>query len=151
MEEFVTVEQLARAVGVHPLTIRRHIKKGTLQAVRIGRNVRITMLEAEAFTERMLVSRAYSQGKEPLEKVFTIHDPLFQLVQPNGTLWDQIVIRLLAALKKVVERIEGKRNKVDIIPHSLQTNSSFPASDIQRATDKRRNSPFRQTRHRQRF
>lgn len=43
---YVTVQELAECLRVHPETIYRHIEKGALRAVRIGAAVRISIVEA---------------------------------------------------------------------------------------------------------
>ncbi len=41
MDELLTVKQVAELLQLHEMTIRRYIKSGRLDAVRIGRNVRV--------------------------------------------------------------------------------------------------------------
>ena len=41
MENLLNIRQVAFILKVHPLTVRRYIKDGKLNAVRVGGNVRI--------------------------------------------------------------------------------------------------------------
>lgn len=46
----VSVIQAADFLGVNPITVRRMIKKGTIDAYRIGKNVvRIKMIDLQSF------------------------------------------------------------------------------------------------------
>jgi len=49
MDELLTVKQVAELLQLHEMTIRRYIKNGKLEAVRIGRNVRVPRRAVEAF------------------------------------------------------------------------------------------------------
>ena len=49
MDELLTVKQVAELLQLHEMTIRRYIKSGKLEAVRIGRNVRVPRRAVEAF------------------------------------------------------------------------------------------------------
>ncbi|ACV05059.1 hypothetical protein [Thermus phage P23-77] len=44
-----TVDEVARILRVHPLTVLRYIKRGRLRAKRIGRGYRITERELNIF------------------------------------------------------------------------------------------------------
>ena len=48
MDELLTVKQVADLLQLHEITIRRYIKSGRLDAVRIGRNVRVPRRAVEA-------------------------------------------------------------------------------------------------------
>lgn len=41
MNRLLTVDEVARRLRLHPITVRRHIKSGRLPATRIGRSVRL--------------------------------------------------------------------------------------------------------------
>lgn len=81
MEQFFTVQQVASLLDMHPLTIRRYIKSGKLQAVRIGGNVRIAASAIQAFNGTELPPHWQGDFDEMVHppKVFTLRDPLFQL------------------------------------------------------------------------
>lgn len=53
--ELVSVREVARRLGVHPETIRRLIHDGRLDAVRIGRVLRVEASALESFLERQRV------------------------------------------------------------------------------------------------
>jgi excisionase family DNA binding protein len=49
MPEFLSVEEIARMLGLHEMTVRRHINQGRLKAIRVGRKVRIRKEDLEEF------------------------------------------------------------------------------------------------------
>ena len=50
-DRLLTVQEVAERLRVHPITVRRYIKFGGLQAVRIGRSVRVRPSDLEAFLQ----------------------------------------------------------------------------------------------------
>ena len=41
MADLLSIKQVAGTLGIHPITVRRYIKEGKLQAVKVGGNIRI--------------------------------------------------------------------------------------------------------------
>lgn len=50
--EWLTVEQIAKELGVHPDTIREYIRDGSLIAVQLKRSYRIRRTDYEEFLRR---------------------------------------------------------------------------------------------------
>ena len=50
--EWLTVEQIADELGVHPETIRQYIRDGLLKAVQLKRSYRIRRTDYEDFLKR---------------------------------------------------------------------------------------------------
>jgi excisionase family DNA binding protein len=50
--EWLTVEQIADELGVHPETIRQYIRDGLLKAVQLKRSYRIRRSDYEDFLKR---------------------------------------------------------------------------------------------------
>jgi excisionase family DNA binding protein len=50
--EWLTVEQIAQELGVHPETIREYIRDGLLKAVQLKRSYRIRRSDYEDFLKR---------------------------------------------------------------------------------------------------
>lgn len=50
-EQVYSIDEAAQMLRVHPDTIRRMIKRGELQANRVGRQYRIPRSELEKFTD----------------------------------------------------------------------------------------------------
>jgi excisionase family DNA binding protein len=50
--EWLTVEQIANELGVHPDTIREYIRSGLLKAVQLKRTYRIRRTDYEDFLRR---------------------------------------------------------------------------------------------------
>jgi excisionase family DNA binding protein len=56
MSRLLTVDEVAKRLRLHPITVRRHIKSGRLPATRIGRRVRVKEEDIERVTEALPVS-----------------------------------------------------------------------------------------------
>lgn len=52
MSTLFTVDEVAGQLRLRPLTIYRAVKSGKLEALRIGRVIRITPEQLEAFTQK---------------------------------------------------------------------------------------------------
>ncbi len=50
--EWLTVEQIAKELGVHPETIREYIRDGSLNAVQLKRSYRVRRTDYEEFLKR---------------------------------------------------------------------------------------------------
>jgi len=50
-DNLLTVAEVARRLRLHEITVRRHIKAGTLRAVRVGRGIRVREEELERFLQ----------------------------------------------------------------------------------------------------
>lgn len=83
MDNFLSVKQVAFIFKVHPLTIRRYIREGKLQAVKVGGNVRIKESEVQKLhTTLTLAPRQQSiiiTAKQQKEQEFNNSDPFLQL------------------------------------------------------------------------
>jgi excisionase family DNA binding protein len=55
--DWMTVDQVALELGVHPDTIRLYIREGTLPAVRLKRSYRINRKDLEEFLRRRYVGK----------------------------------------------------------------------------------------------
>lgn len=90
MDTLFSVKQAAYLLKVHPLTIRRYIKKGTLKAIRIEGNVRIKEKDLSAFHKEITITPALQPSikvqKLILDKPFTLKDPLFRLLGKGASL-----------------------------------------------------------------
>ena len=51
MGRLLTVDEVAKQLRLHPITVRRHIRSGRLPATRIGRSVRIREEDVQATME----------------------------------------------------------------------------------------------------
>src|SRR2546426_4875249 len=51
MSELLTVNEVARRLRLHHMTVRRQIRSGRLRAVRVGRGIRVREEDMEAFLE----------------------------------------------------------------------------------------------------
>ena len=80
MEEFYTVNQAAIILKVHPITIRRYIKGGTLKAYRAGGNIRIALPDLKIFTQNFVPrTKTLKEPSSSTESNFSLNDPLFRL------------------------------------------------------------------------
>lgn len=59
-EEFYTVDEVAKMLRVSDRTIRKHIEKGLLRALSVGKVYRITRTDLEEYFERIKTKRSDS-------------------------------------------------------------------------------------------
>ena len=90
MDTLFSVRQAAFMLKVHPLTIRRYIKKGSLKAFRIQGNVRIREKDLHDFHKEITASPTTPSILRPqkltFDKPFTLKDPFFRLLGKGGSL-----------------------------------------------------------------
>ncbi len=67
-QKYLRVGQAAQELGLHPITIRRWVKSGKIQAIRVGWEARIPRAEIERFVgkkdDRLLVLYARVSGQD---------------------------------------------------------------------------------------
>jgi excisionase family DNA binding protein len=59
-EHFYTVDEVAKMLRVSDRTIRKHIEKGLLRALSVGKVYRITQTDLEDYFERIKTKRSDS-------------------------------------------------------------------------------------------
>lgn len=64
VEKMVSLAEAAEIVGVHPVTLRRLIKKGELRAVRVGRQWRVS--PADLAPQYQTVEKPAPAEREPV-------------------------------------------------------------------------------------
>lgn len=68
MTRLISVNATARILGINPLTVRRHLKRGNLRFVRLGRRIRIPENEvARAIAEGIKASSVPSSKEKEAE------------------------------------------------------------------------------------
>ena len=78
--ELLTVQETARLLRVNPITVRRYIADGKLQAVRVGRGMRVHKEAIERFAVPVAPHDDAIGSRRPADKTLTYADPLWQLV-----------------------------------------------------------------------
>ncbi len=53
IERFLTTEQVANILQIHPLTVLKFLKSGKLKGIKLGRVYRIKETDVQEFLERM--------------------------------------------------------------------------------------------------
>lgn len=90
MEPLLSVKQVAFILKVHPLTIRRYIKEGKLQAIRVGGNVRIKEGDLSNFHSDLTIASPQQsiilKAKKQKEYPFTNLDPFLRLMGKGASL-----------------------------------------------------------------
>lgn len=66
LDRFLTPDQVAEILQLHPFTILGYIKTGSLRAARIGRVYRIKENDVSAFMESQIVETHSSKVSESL-------------------------------------------------------------------------------------
>jgi excisionase family DNA binding protein len=74
MSALLTIREVARITKLHEMTIRRYIRSGKLDAVRVGRQIRI---RPEALEKLMTPVEAHGDEERPY---LQDGDPVFDLV-----------------------------------------------------------------------
>lgn len=64
IERFLTTEQVANILQVHPFTILRLIKSGRLKGVKLGRVYRIKEADVNEFLEKSTTSKGKKEEKK---------------------------------------------------------------------------------------
>ena len=74
MEQYLTSEQVAKQLQVHPFTVLKYLKSGKLKGVKIGRMYRIKESDVEKFLERISTTdvKASAEIKKPKKKAHKI-------------------------------------------------------------------------------
>ncbi len=65
MNEFLTVKQVAELLQLHEMTIRRYIRAGKLEAVRVGRRIRVPRTAVEKMMDPQVEEDAPIALREP--------------------------------------------------------------------------------------
>lgn len=74
-DRLYSVEQVAERLGLHVRTVRNYVRDGRLNAVRIGKQYRISQSDLEAFTGQPVVATAReSAGRHRHVEVSSIVD-----------------------------------------------------------------------------
>lgn len=83
MENLFNINQAAFILKVHPLTVRRYIKEGRLNAIKVGGNVRIKESQLQEFnkefTPRKPAIKSFNSETKTPVKTFSDIDPIFQI------------------------------------------------------------------------
>jgi excisionase family DNA binding protein len=78
--ELLTIQETARMLKVNPITIRRFIADGRLEAVRIGRGVRVRKAAVDQLAEPVAPKVARTKGARKTVRPMTWDDPMSKLV-----------------------------------------------------------------------
>lgn len=65
IERFLTTEQVANILQVHPFTILKFLKEGKLKGVKLGRVYRIKESDVHEFLEERMTKGKTAKVKEP--------------------------------------------------------------------------------------
>ncbi|MBU1151318.1 helix-turn-helix domain-containing protein [Patescibacteria group bacterium] len=68
IEKFLTTEQVANILQVHPFTILKFIKNGKLEGVKLGRMYRIKESAVHNFLEKMATENKHEPTSAPIKK-----------------------------------------------------------------------------------
>ena len=68
IEKFLTTEQVANILQVHPFTVLKFLKKGKLRGVKLGRVYRIKESDVQEFLEENMVDNGHEKKKTAKEE-----------------------------------------------------------------------------------
>lgn len=77
--ELLTIQEVAQTMRVNPITVRRHIKAGNLDAVHVGRRVRVRKESVDRFI-KPIVPKTPKHGSKMQGKPTSANDPLWKIV-----------------------------------------------------------------------
>lgn len=63
-EKFLTTDQVAEILQVHPFTILKFLKDGRLNGIKLGRVYRIKQSDVETFIEERMTNKPKKEKKE---------------------------------------------------------------------------------------
>lgn len=75
IERFLTTEQVANILQVHPFTILKFLKEGKLKGVKLGRVYRIKESDVHEFLEERMTKGKTAKVKEPTPKPLEKESP----------------------------------------------------------------------------
>lgn len=79
----LTIAEVAQRLRLHPITIRRYIREGKLQALKIGGRIRITKTAVDSLTKTLHPLPRHLQPhqltRRKTRRIFTTSDPLWRL------------------------------------------------------------------------
>ncbi len=80
-ETLLRIKQAAILLNVHPISVRRYIREGKLQAVKISGSVRIPRKSIDNFIQDIYPTHygAKKITKNEQNNLFTLEDPLFRV------------------------------------------------------------------------
>jgi len=91
MVEFLNIGEVAKLLGLHEITIRRHIKRGDLKAVRVGRGVRVRKEDLEDFIKPITSGKDVRDMERVLKASYKI-DQLRESLKTRVKDWDSTAI-----------------------------------------------------------
>jgi len=77
--QLLTIQEVAQTMRVNPITVRRHIKAGNLEAVRVGRRIRVKKESVNKFI-KPIVPKTQHLRQILRGKPTSADDPLWKIV-----------------------------------------------------------------------
>jgi excisionase family DNA binding protein len=127
----LSIEQVAQILNLHVRTVRNYVRKGSLQATRIGKQYRIGLQELEAFTGRPVQSPndPLRSAGSPVDvsTVITIEGVSSALAAQLATL-----LTVTAAVLRPIEQPVAVSTSYDELPKRLRV---LMAADLKSSRD----------------
>ncbi|MCK9186488.1 helix-turn-helix domain-containing protein [Candidatus Gracilibacteria bacterium] len=73
-EKFLTTDQVAQILQVHPFTILKFLKDGKLNGIKLGRVYRIKKSDVEMFIEERMTNKPKKAKKEEVKEEVEIEE-----------------------------------------------------------------------------
>lgn len=84
IERFLTTEQVANILQVHPFTILKFIKQGRINGVKLGRGYRVQESEVERFLTENSVHRPQKPKKAEGDTHFEVDKQTLKIEHQDG-------------------------------------------------------------------
>src|SRR5689334_7077974 len=78
--DLLTVQETAALLRVSPVTVRRYIAAGRLEAIRVGRGVRVRRKAVERVVAPVVSRAETNETADDTGRPFTFDDPLWDIV-----------------------------------------------------------------------
>lgn len=80
MASLLTIHEVAALTRLHHMTIRRYIQEGRLEAVKVGRQIRVSQEAVEQLLEPIGPETSSTETDHPTGRVLQDNDPIFEIV-----------------------------------------------------------------------
>jgi excisionase family DNA binding protein len=107
MAELLSIQEVAQITGLHEITIRRYVRSGELEAVRIGRRIRVR--------------------REALDKMMK---PLHSGPKPEPALQSEPCLKESAAAYEVTSRRQAVETLPEVVGRIALQLVQLPAEDV---------------------
>ncbi len=121
MSDLLSIQEVAEITGLHEITIRRYVRSGELEAVRIGRRIRVRRAALDKLLKPLqpdATPEAVGEGEQRLQESATVYQvakpgrlsaPIPALIGQVATGLVQLPDEDIAMVARLVERLQPRQ------------------------------------------